>query len=101
MTISKTKLIKKIAENEHLDENVVLRVLMAMEQLTFDWLKQCTPANPVSIKLMNGLMIESKFIPSQKINRGIIKKLNTGDRKRVKARVTRHFNQRINNFSEN
>lgn len=100
MTISKTKLIKKIAENEHLDEAVVWQVITSMEQLTFDLLRQCTPSDPVSIKLMNGLLIESNFIPSQKINRGIIKNLDTSDRKRVKARVTRHFNQRINGQCE-
>lgn len=98
-TITKSRLIKEIVNNLNgkISQNDVLMVLDSLEDICIYHLKQATVDHPVIIKLMNGLRIQSKLLPEEKVNTFNGEFCIRTECFKTDAKFTRYFNRRILN----
>lgn len=96
MVITQAQLIKKIAEKEETDVKTVDRIFKAAERLVFAYMSVTTDSEKTVVKLLDGLSLECTYIPERSLN--TFEELHCQARLRVKAKVTRHYNRKLNGY---
>lgn len=97
LVINEDQLIKDIAYSEDMNVATVRKVIKRMEYTIFDYLSFATPVENVTVKIIDGLSVESKHIPEK-----ICKHPETQEeiiapsRLRCKPKITRYFNRKLN-----
>lgn len=76
----------------------VRNVFKSAEGIVTDYLSSTTPTDSYVIKLLNGISIESKYIPKKNVNRGMFKNITTKEKINVSGKVTKHYKQKINDL---
>ena len=71
MIITQDDLIREIADKEDIDVTTVRDIFKSAENSIFAYLSSTTPSENIIIKLLNGLSLESEYIPEHKINKGM------------------------------
>lgn len=96
MVITQAELIKKIAEQERTDVKTVGRIFKAAERFVFEVMSTTTASEKTVVKLLDGLSLECTYIPERSLN--TFEELQCQARLRVKAKVTRHYNRKLNGY---
>lgn len=100
MIVTQRELIRRIARTEQIPIETVRRIFRAAEANIFDFLTLTSPGENVTVKVMDGLNLECFYVPEKEIRR--YDDLICESRIRVKPRITRHYNRKLNNAcSEN
>lgn len=96
MVITKENFIERIANKEDIDTATVRKIFKSAEDIIFACLSSTSPSENTVIKLLDGLHLECTYIPETTIHRydDIICK----PRIRAKARLTRHYNRKLNKY---
>lgn len=92
--LTQENLINQIAEKENISMATVKKVFKSTENIVFDYLSSATPSESKSIKLLDGLSLECKYIPEKKIHTyaDIICKPKIW----AKPKITRYYNRKLN-----
>ena len=96
LVITQDELIKEIADMEDIDVTTVRVIFKAAENRIFDYLSSTTPSEKIIIKLLNGLSIESNYVPEHKIDRGIFINHDCPEKIKVKSNITKYYKNRLN-----
>lgn len=96
MIITQAQLIKKIAEQEDTDVKTVDRIFKAAERFIFESMSATTALEKTVVKLLDGLSLECTYVPERSLN--TFEELHCQARLRVKAKVTRHYNRKLNGY---
>lgn len=76
----------------------VRNVFKSAEGIVTDYLSSTTPTDSYIIKLLNGISLESKYIPEKKVNRGMFKNITSKEKIKVIGKITKHYKQKINDL---
>ena len=91
-TYTKEMLIKNIANVCRRDVNTVRNIYNALEDNITNLLSSATPNTDISIRLFEGITIDSKFIPEKtKVNNLTGKVIKTTSKIKPKANITRNY----------
>lgn len=96
MVITQDDLIKEIADKEDIDVTTVREIVKSAENIVFDYLSSTTPSENVIIKILNGLSLESEYVPVHNVNRGIFKNYDCPEKIKVKAYITKYYKNKLN-----
>lgn len=96
MVITQEELIQEIAENENIDIGTVRNIFKSAENMVFSHLSSATSSEGIIIKILNGLSLESEFIPKHQINKGIFQNHDCPERIKVKSSITKYYNKKLN-----
>lgn len=96
LIITQDNLIKEIADREDIDVAIVRDVFSSAESIIFDHLSSTAPSENVIIKILNGISIEGKYIPSKEYSRGIFKNIHCPEKIKIKASSSKYYNKKIN-----
>ena len=99
MTINQENIIKDISKKEDIDIATVRKVFKSAEGIIFDYLSSTTPTDKTVVKLLDGLSLECKYVPSQEIHR--YEDIQCDEKIWVKPKITRHYNRKLNGYFEN
>lgn len=99
MTITQENIIKDISNREDIDVATVRKVFKATEKCIFDYLSSTTPAENTVVKVLDGLRLEGAYIPKHEIN--TYEHINCEPRIKVKSKVTRYYNRKLNGYFDN
>ena len=99
MTINQENIIKDISKKEDIDIATVRKVFKSAEDIIFDYLSSTTPTDKTVVKLLDGLSLECKYVPSQEVHR--YEDIQCDEKIWVKPKVTRHYNRKLNGYFEN
>lgn len=93
--ITKEQIIRRVANIEYKDMGTIRSIYNSIEKTIRDYIISTKPDNPMSIKLCDGISIDSTYVPEK------LKKNNlTGEIMRVSARIKPKFNI-TRNYLEN
>lgn len=98
MIITQDELIREIADKEDIDVTTVRDIFKSAENSIFAYLSSTTPSENIVIKLLNGLSLESEYIPEHKVNKGMFKNHNCSERIKVKPILTKYYKNKINDL---
>lgn len=95
--------MKQISQLEGIDCATVRNVFKAAENVIYDKLSSVTPSEDIVIKILKGLCITRSYVPATKYSKGAFENIECGERVKTKAKITKHFNQKVNKelFDEN
>lgn len=96
MTITQDELIKQIAHKEDINVTTVRNVFKSAENIIFDYLSSTTPSENTLIKLLDGLSIECRNIPSKEIH--TYDDIKCSERIWAKPKITRYYNRKLNDY---
>ena len=96
MVVTQENLVRQIARREGIDVATVRDIFKSAEDVIFDHLSSTSPSKNMTIKILNGLYIERNYSPAKKYSKGVFEDIECPERVRVKAKLTKHFNQKIN-----
>ena len=95
--ITKERIIKYIAEKEHKDIALVRSIYNTLEDVVVESLSTATPETNVSVKLFEGITLDSSFVPEKiKKNNLTGKNITVAEHIKVKANITRNYQEKIN-----
>ena len=99
MTVTQEDLVNQIATKEDIDVATVRNVFKSAEDIIFDYLSSTSPSECVVLKPFRGMSLEGKYIPERIIHNydNIVSKA----RIRVRSKVTRYYNKKINKHFSN
>lgn len=98
MIVTQKDIIKEISEKEDIDIATVRDVFDSAEKIVFAYLSSTTPSENVLIKILDGLSLECKYIPEREMY--TYDHIKCDARIRVKPKVTRHYNRKLNGYFE-
>ena len=95
---SQNELIKAVADASSVNTAMVKIVMNSYENVIFDILKNATSDKQnVSIKLFDGIYIDSAYMPSKKQKNNLTGKLiDVASKTKIKSRVTRGYEEKVN-----
>lgn len=94
---TKERLIKRIADAEHKDIALVRSIYNSLEDTIVEALAYATPETDVSVKLFEGITLESSHVPEKvKKNNLTGKNITVAEHIKVKANITRNYQEKIN-----
>lgn len=96
MIITQDELIREIAEKENIDLSTVRNIFKSTENTVFTHLSSVASSESVTIKLLNGLSLESEYIPQHKVNKGIFKDHDCPAKIKIKSNITKYYKNRFN-----
>ena len=96
MVITQDELIKEIADIEGIDVTIVRDIFKSAENRVFAYLSSTTPSENIIIKLLNGLSLESEYVPEHRVDRGMFKNHDCPERIKVKPSITKYYKNRLN-----
>lgn len=96
MVITQDNLIKQIADREGIDMATVRDILKSTEGILFDHLSSTSPSETLVIKLFKGLAIERTYIKEKTYSKGMFKNINCPEHVKIKAGLSKHFNNKVN-----
>lgn len=97
MVITQEQLIKEIANREGENVASVRDIITGMENLIYAYLSSATPTEDVTVKILNGVSITSKYVPGgESINPKTQEKIMIKPRIWSFPRVTWYYNNKLN-----
>lgn len=100
-TYNKEMLIRNIAEICGKNVSTVRVVYNTLEETIAKLLSSATPNNDVSIKLFEGISIDSTFVPEKtKVNNLTGKVITSTSKIKPKANITRNYRDKITEYSK-
>lgn len=97
MFLTQEDLAQEIATRENINIKTVRRVLKALGNIIFNKLSTTPHNEKVLIKLFKGLSITRSYYPKREYNKGLFKNYQTSEKVKIKADISRHYNDSINN----
>lgn len=94
--ITQEQLIKDVARSEGIHIAAVRSIFKAVEDYVTDYLSSTTPTDSYLIKLLNGVTIESKYVPERIINKGMFENLKCSEKIKISSNVSRCYEEKIN-----
>ena len=89
---TKAQIIKMVARRIRLRKSLVEDVFDGLEREVYELLASANEDSDVSLRLFEGITIDSEFIPSkEKVNNLTGKKITTLAKIKAKANITRHY----------
>lgn len=96
ITVTQEQLLREAADLGHYDPETVRRVHKALEELLLHYLSSASPGKSVSVKLMNGLSVESKYLPERCAKHPKTQEPVTARASiRAQPKLTRYFNRKL------
>lgn len=74
----------------------VRKIFKTAEDYVTDYLSSTTPTDSYLIKLLNGVTLESKYIPERIVNKGMFENLECNEKIKISSNVSRCFEEKIN-----
>lgn len=96
MTITQENLLQQIAEKGDINIATVRLVFKTAEAVIFGRLSSTTPEENTIVKVMDGLSLEGTYVPEKQIH--TYDHITCRPRIRVKPKVTRHYNRKVNGY---
>lgn len=96
MIVTQENLVKQIADKENINVTTVRTVFKSTEDIIFNHLASATASQNIIIKLLDGLSLESNYIPEREIH--TYDNIVCKSRIRAKAKVTRYYNRKLNGY---
>lgn len=96
MIITQEDLIIQIAHNEGLNPDIVKEVFKSAEDIISERFSSVIPSEAVTVKLLRGISLERKYIPSKCYSKGMFRNINCPERVRTKASLSKYYNEQIN-----
>lgn len=94
---TKERLIKRIADTEHKDIALVRSIYNTLENVVVEALSLATPETDVSVKLFEGITLDSSYVPEKvKKNNLTGKNIVVAEHIKAKANITRNYQEKIN-----
>lgn len=101
ITYTKDKLIKKIAENCNRDIHTVRTIYNMLENMMTELLSAATPNTDISIRLFEGITLDSTFVPEKtKINNLTGKVITATSKIKPKANITRNYRDKLTTYNK-
>ena len=101
ITYTKDMLIKKIAEEYGIGVKVIKSIYGLLEENIFEILSSANIDNDISIRLFEGISIDSSFLPEKKkLNNLTGETINAASKIKVKANVTRNYCEKVTSFNK-
>lgn len=96
MIITRDNFIRQIAEKEEVDTAAVRRIFQSAEDILSGCLTSASPAEPVVIRLFNGISIERKYIAKKTYSKGMFQDMVCPEHVNIKANISRYYNGQVN-----
>lgn len=96
MIITQETLVKQIADREELDVATVRNIFKSAEDIVFDYLSSTAPSENLSLKILNGLSLERKYIQKKKYSRGMFQNVDCAEHVNVKASSSKYYSKKVN-----
>ena len=96
MIITQETLVKQIANKDDIDVATVRKIFRSAEKIIFDYLSSTTSSGDTIVKLMDGLSLECNYIPEKEIH--TYDDIVCKPRIRVKPKITRYYNRKLNGY---
>lgn len=96
LNITQEELYKKIAAKGDVDETTVRNIFHSAETIIFAYLTSAVPSENVQVKLLNGLSLNSTYVPERTVNKGVFQNYKCADKIKVKANITKYYIAKIN-----
>ena len=100
MTITQEQLIQHISRKGDLAPAEVRRVILLLEESIAGYLSQATPSETVTVKVLRGVSLEAAYIGEHTLNQGLFQNVTASSRLKVRPRVTRYYNRKLNQYSD-
>lgn len=81
---------------EGIDVTIVRDIFKSAENKIFAYLSSTTPSENIVIKILNGLSLESEYVPKHKVDRGMFKDYDCSERIKVKPSITKYYKNKLN-----
>lgn len=95
-TYTKDMLVRKIAEVCRKDSTTVRSVYNALEEMIAKILSSATPDTDVTIRLFEGITIDSTYVPEKtKVNNLTGKIITSASKIQPKANITRNYRNKL------
>ena len=95
-TYTKDMLIRSIADACHKDISTVRSIYNALEENVAKSLSSATPDADISIRLFEGITIDSTFVPEKtKVNNLTGKVITSASKIKPKANITRNYRNKL------
>lgn len=99
VTITQEDIVNQIATKEDIDVATVRNVFKSAENIIFDYLSSTSPSECVVLKPFHGFSVEGKYIPERIIH--TYDNFVSKARIRVRPKVTRYYNKKVNKYFNN
>ena len=101
ITYTKDMLIKKIAEEYGIGVKIVRSIYNQLEEDVFEILSSANLNTDVSIRLFEGISIDSSFLPEKtKISNLTGETIIASSKIKPKANITRNYCEKLTNFNK-
>lgn len=101
ITYTKEMLVKEIANKCHKDSKVVRVIYNSLEDIIFGILSSADPDTDISIRLFEGIVLESTYIPEEmKVNNLTGEIITASSKIRPKANITRNYREKLTSYSK-
>ena len=101
ITYTKDMLIKNIAEECNRNKSIVRTIYNAIENKIVEFLSSANPETDVTIRLFEGISIDSEYIPEKTIMNNLTGKVMTSASKiKPKANITRYYCDKLTNYNK-
>lgn len=94
--ITQDTLIRQIAEWENMNPAAVRKVFRAAEDLLFFHLSSVAPTEQLTIRILNGISLERKYIEKKHYSKGMFQELDCPEHVIVKANLSSYYSRRVN-----
>lgn len=98
MTIVQEDIIKEIASVEDINIATVRLIFKSAEKIIFDYLSSTSssPTEKIDIKIFNGMSVERNYIDRKIYTKGMFEDLDCPEHVKLKASVSKYYNNRVN-----
>lgn len=101
ITYTKDMLVKEIANECHIDSKIVRLVYKSLEENVFDALSSADLNTDISIRLFEGIVLSSSFVPEKtKVNNLTGEVITASSKIKPKANITRNYREKLTNHNK-
>lgn len=102
LVYNKEMVIEKISESTNIKKEYVRLMYNSFETTVGKLLASTDMFTDVNVKIFDGLVLESKFLPKgTKINNLTGKEIEVQNRAKLKANITNHYKEKISSMVRN
>lgn len=100
ITYTKAEIIKRVAKSIKVRRSLVKKVYNGVEEEITKLLASANNNEDISLRLFDGLSIDSKFLPEkEKVNNLTGETITTLEKIRAKANITKHYCNKLSNYN--
>lgn len=97
MFLTQEDIVNEIAKKERVGQNTIRRILKKTGDIVFENLSSTPPQENILIRPFSGLSITRSYCPKREYNKGMFKAHQTSEKVKVRADVSKYYNNCINN----